>query len=91
MENSTKESLKLRRAAEVDFVNEHGDSCLPEVKGHPDQVRAVRGFADQFLMIPDEPLDHRNRRVTLVVLYKSRDSQYDEMAVGDDLRDELGY
>ncbi|MEW5994347.1 MAG: flagellar motor protein MotB [Candidatus Zixiibacteriota bacterium] len=65
---------------------------LMEVSGlYQGQVRAVRGFADKFLMIPDDPLDHRNRRVTLVVLYKARETQYDELAVGEDLADELEY
>lgn len=31
------------------------------------QVRAVRGFADRQLQLPDEPLDPRNRRVSIVV------------------------
>jgi chemotaxis protein MotB len=32
-----------------------------------DQVRAVRGFADRKLRIPDKPYDYRNRRVSIVV------------------------
>ncbi len=63
---------------------------LMEVSGlYKGQVRAVRGFADKFLMFSDNPLDERNRRVTLVVLYKSRDSQYDQLAVGADLMAEI--
>jgi chemotaxis protein MotB len=31
------------------------------------QLRAVRGFADMDLRIPDEPLNPRNRRVSIVV------------------------
>lgn len=31
------------------------------------QLRAVRGFADNDLRIPDQPLDPRNRRVSIVV------------------------
>jgi chemotaxis protein MotB len=34
---------------------------------HPGQLRAVRGFADTDLRIPDQPLDPRNRRVSIVV------------------------
>jgi chemotaxis protein MotB len=33
----------------------------------PAQVRAVRGFADRQLQLPDDPLDARNRRVSIVV------------------------
>ncbi len=32
-----------------------------------DQVRAVRGFADRNLKIPDSPYDFRNRRVSILV------------------------
>ncbi len=63
---------------------------LMEVSGlYEGQVRAVRGFADKLLMFPDSPMDERNRRVTLVVLYKSRESQYDRLEVGADLMAEL--
>lgn len=33
----------------------------------PTQVSAVRGYADRHLHLPDEPLDARNRRVSIVV------------------------
>ncbi len=33
----------------------------------PTQVSAVRGYADRQLHLPDEPLDARNRRVSIVV------------------------
>ncbi|MGE3177827.1 MAG: hypothetical protein AB7O32_10170 [Vicinamibacterales bacterium] len=33
----------------------------------PGQVRAVRGYADRQLQMPDLPLDPRNRRVSIVV------------------------
>ncbi len=49
------------------------------------QVREVRGFADKFPMIGDNPTDSRNRRITLVVLYQARERQYDEIEVGEDL------
>ncbi|MEA1981266.1 MAG: flagellar motor protein MotB [candidate division Zixibacteria bacterium] len=54
-----------------------------------DQIREVRGFADQFPMILKKPNDARNRRISMVVLYKSRESQYDRMEVGADLLDEI--
>jgi chemotaxis protein MotB len=31
------------------------------------RIRAVRGFADNDLRVPDDPLDPRNRRVSIVV------------------------
>lgn len=33
----------------------------------PDQISAVRGFADTDLRVPDDPFDPRNRRVSIVV------------------------
>lgn len=63
---------------------------LMEVSGlREDQVREVRGFADQYPMVLNDPADHRNRRVTIVVLYRSRDAQYDELEVGADLMAEI--
>jgi chemotaxis protein MotB len=35
----------------------------------PDQVTQVRGFADQKLRKPDNPLDPANRRISLIVQY----------------------
>lgn len=62
---------------------------LMEVSGlYPKQVREVRGFADQFPMIKENPSDARNRRVTLVVLYKVRDKSPDQVEVGTDLMQE---
>lgn len=62
---------------------------LMEASGlYQKQVREVRGFADQFPMIADNPDDGRNRRVTLVVLYHSRERQYDQIEVGEDLMSE---
>ena len=59
---------------------------LMEVSGlYEGQIREVRGFADKFPMIGDNPSDPRNRRITLVVLYEARERQYDEIEVGDDL------
>jgi len=59
---------------------------LMEASGlYKNQIREVRGFADQFPMIEDDPYDARNRRVTIVVLYDSRANQYDQIEVGADL------
>ena len=59
---------------------------LLEVSGlHENQVREVRGFADQFPMIVDKPNDARNRRISLVVLYQAREGSYDQIEVGEDL------
>jgi chemotaxis protein MotB len=54
----------------------------------PDQVREVRGFADKYPMIVEDPTDARNRRVTIVVLYQHTEGQYDQMMVGADLMKE---
>lgn len=63
---------------------------LMEVSGLWDgQIREVRGFADEFPMIQNAPYDHRNRRVTIVVLYESRSSQYDQIEVGADLMGDI--
>ncbi|HUV30720.1 MAG TPA: flagellar motor protein MotB [Acidobacteriota bacterium] len=63
---------------------------LMEVSGLWDrQVLEVRGFADQFPMIQNDPTDSRNRRVTIVVLYESRERQYDQIEVGADLMAEI--
>jgi chemotaxis protein MotB len=35
----------------------------------PDQVKQVRGFADQRLRKPDNPLDPSNRRISIIVQY----------------------
>jgi chemotaxis protein MotB len=64
--------------------------ALMEVSGlRQSQVREVRGFAAQFPMIVGNPNDARNRRVSLVVLYQSKEAQYDELAVGADLMSEI--
>jgi len=63
---------------------------LMEVSGLSEkQVREVRGFADQFPMIVDNPMDTRNRRISIVVLYKAREAQYDRIEVGTDLMAEI--
>ena len=36
---------------------------------HPDQVAQVRGFADQRLRNPKDPLEASNRRVSIIVQY----------------------
>lgn len=64
--------------------------ALMQVSGLTDgQVREVRGFADKFPMIKNRPNDPRNRRVSLLVLYKSREYAYDQVEVGRDLMAEI--
>ncbi len=63
---------------------------LMEVHGLYDgQVREVRGFADTFPMITDNPSDRRNRRITIVVLYEHVAGQYDQLEVGADLMQDV--
>ena len=63
---------------------------LMEVSGlYKGQVMEVRGFADKFPMILNDPFDTRNRRISIVVLYMSRESQYDQLEVGADLMDQI--
>lgn len=63
---------------------------LMQVSGlYEGQVREVRGFADKFPMIVNDPFDDRNRRVTIVVLYESRERSYDQIEVGADIMEDL--
>ena len=63
---------------------------LMEVSGlYQGQIREVRGYADKFPMIADRPADPRNRRVSLIVLYQSREQMYDQIEVGEDLMAEI--
>ncbi len=63
---------------------------LMEVSGlYNGQVREVRGFADKFPMITDNPKDPRNRRISIVVLYESKETQYDQLELGGDLMEEI--
>lgn len=63
---------------------------LMEVSGlWEDQIREVRGFANQFPMIVENPMDTRNRRISIVVLYQAREAQYDKIEVGADLMAEM--
>ncbi len=49
----------------------------------PDQIMQVRGFADQHLRKPDDPLDPSNRRVSLIVQYlNKKPDDSDEPAPG---------
>ena len=48
------------------FMQQHG---LRE-----DQVTQVRGFADQRLRKPEDPLDPSNRRISLIVQYFAKNS-----------------
>jgi chemotaxis protein MotB len=40
-----------------------------------DQVAQVRGYADQMLRKPDQPLDPSNRRISVIVQYVEKDLQ----------------
>ncbi|MDD3732216.1 MAG: flagellar motor protein MotB [candidate division Zixibacteria bacterium] len=63
---------------------------LMEVSGlNKGQVREVRGYAEKFPMITNNPGDPRNRRVSILVLYEARERQYDQVEVGADLMAEL--
>jgi chemotaxis protein MotB len=63
---------------------------LMEVSGlHKDQVREVRGYADEFPMIESNPTDQRNRRVSILVIYRSREAAYEKLEVGSDLLGEI--
>ena len=44
-----------------------------------DQVSQVRGFADQRLRNPKDPLDASNRRISIIVQYLSRDGSDDAL------------
>ena len=46
------------------------------------QVSQVRGFADQQLRIPDKPTDASNRRVSIIVQYRSAEPGKDEKGEG---------
>ncbi len=64
---------------------------LMEVSGlHASQIREVRGYADQFPMIVENPADARNRRVTILVLYEAKEKTYDQVEVDGDLFGENG-
>jgi chemotaxis protein MotB len=51
---------------------------LMQVRGiGPNQITQVRGFADQRLRKPDDPLDSSNRRISLIVQYVVKGSEKD--------------
>jgi chemotaxis protein MotB len=59
---------------------------LMDVSGlYQKQVRQVRGFADSDPMITADPADARNRRVTILVLYKSIENRFDQIELGSQL------
>ena len=63
---------------------------LMEVSGlYAGQVREVRGFADRFPMLADNPSDSRNRRVSVVVLYRAREQMFDQIEVGEDILSQI--
>jgi chemotaxis protein MotB len=45
-----------------------------------DQVSEVRGYADQALRVPDDPMNASNRRITLIVQYASKEPEEEEKA-----------
>jgi chemotaxis protein MotB len=55
-----------------------------ELKGvDPAQVRAVRGFADTQLHVANDPMDPRNRRVSIVVRSQASASLDQAVAAGE--------
>ena len=63
---------------------------LMDVSGLYDgQVREVRGFADKFPMIAENPADPRNRRISLLILYKSREKYYDQLELGQEIMEDI--
>jgi chemotaxis protein MotB len=48
-----------------------------------DQVTQIRGFADQHLRKPNDPLDPSNRRISLIVQYLTKDLSADAKPVGE--------
>jgi chemotaxis protein MotB len=50
----------------------------------PDQIAQVRGFADQRLRLPEQPLDPSNRRISLIVQYVVKDGS--EMAIPNEVK-----
>jgi chemotaxis protein MotB len=61
--------------------------ALMEVSGlYANQVRQVRGFADSEPMIANNPADQRNRRVTILVLYRSVENRHDQIELGGELQ-----
>jgi chemotaxis protein MotB len=49
-----------------------------------DQVSQVRGFSDQRLRSPKDPLDASNRRVSIIVQYLSPKADEEELPAGND-------
>jgi|SRR5208283_699293 len=49
-----------------------------------DQVSQVRGFADQRLRTPNDPLDPSNRRISIIVQYMTKDVEDEPAETGKD-------
>lgn len=47
----------------------------------PDQISQVRGYADQKLRIPSNPLDPSNRRISLIVQYQDLQENLDDSSL----------
>ena len=63
---------------------------LLEVSGlQKKQVAEVRGYSDQAPMITNNSADPRNRRVSILVLYKNRSYSQDNIDVGENLMSDL--
>jgi chemotaxis protein MotB len=50
----------------------------------PDQVSQVRGFADQRLRTPDDPMDASNRRISIIVQYLEKTDGESDSSEGTD-------
>jgi chemotaxis protein MotB len=46
---------------------------------HPNQISQVRGYADQKLRVPGNPLEPSNRRISLIVQYVVKDEDEDKV------------
>ena len=51
-----------------------------------DQVSQVRGYADQKLRVPSDPLEPSNRRISLIVQYITRDEDEEQKVQPADLK-----
>ena len=49
----------------------------------PDQITQVRGFADQRLRKPDDPLDASNRRISVIVQYLVKNDEGEDKSSGE--------
>ena len=52
----------------------------------PNQVIQIRGYADQKLRRPNDPLDASNRRITVIVQYIVKDEDADAPAKENEIK-----